>query len=122
MSALSKLLLLAGFAAHAMAITIPVKVGEVGLTFEPNEIRAHKDDVIEFRFYALNHSVVAGNFDEACTPAEEGGFFSSFNFPTARTNPPTANVSFVLLPVPLCQNYPFRSNSIFAPTSPSSSA
>ncbi|KAK4109047.1 hypothetical protein N656DRAFT_716784 [Canariomyces notabilis] len=91
MSALSKLLLLAGFAAHAMAITIPVKVGEVGLTFEPNEIRAHKDDVIEFRFYALNHSVVAGNFDEACTPAEEGGFFSGFNFPTARTNPPTAN-------------------------------
>jgi hypothetical protein len=65
----------------AAAITIPVSVGRNGLTFEPNVIHAQERDVIEFRFWPRNHSVVAGDFNEACRPASENGFFSGF-FPT----------------------------------------
>src|SRR4051812_34137565 len=53
------LLAAAGLAA---ATTISVAVGKDGLTFEPNKIQAHVGDAIEFRFYAKNHSVVAGDF------------------------------------------------------------
>ncbi|KAK3294391.1 uncharacterized protein B0H64DRAFT_400594 [Chaetomium fimeti] len=79
------LLAAAGLAA---ATTIPVSVGRNGLTFEPNVIRAHEGDVIEFRFWPRNHSVVAGDFTEACRPADDNGFFSGF-FPT---QPGTVNV------------------------------
>jgi plastocyanin len=58
-----------------------VSVGKNGLTFEPNEIRAQQGDVIEFRFWPRNHSVVAGDFNNPCRPAEDNGFFSGF-FPT----------------------------------------
>jgi plastocyanin len=74
-------LLLAGLMARAIATTIPVSVGRNGLTFEPNVIHAHEGDVIEFRFWPRNHSVVAGTFDGACRPASEGSFYSGF-FPT----------------------------------------
>ncbi|KAL2022870.1 hypothetical protein VTK56DRAFT_4401 [Thermocarpiscus australiensis] len=77
----TNIFLLAGVAAQAIASTIPVSVGKTGLTFEPNVIRAQQGDVIEFRFWALNHSVVAGDFANACQPAKQGGFFSGF-FPT----------------------------------------
>ncbi|KAK3307381.1 uncharacterized protein B0T15DRAFT_530029 [Chaetomium strumarium] len=75
---LSSTLLLAGLAARSVATTIPVSVGKNGLTFEPNVIHAHQGDVIEFRFWPRNHSVVAGTFDSACHPASEGGFYSGF--------------------------------------------
>ncbi|KXX76270.1 hypothetical protein MMYC01_207178 [Madurella mycetomatis] len=75
-------LLLASLSAHVMAAIIPVSVGRAGLNFDPAEIRGHMGDVIEFRFWPRNHSVVAGNFENACQPAEDGGFFSGF-FPTA---------------------------------------
>ncbi|KAH6856148.1 hypothetical protein B0I37DRAFT_366679 [Chaetomium sp. MPI-CAGE-AT-0009] len=71
----------------AAATTIPVSVGRNGLTFEPNVIRAHEGDVIEFRFWPRNHSVVAGDFTQACRPATDNGFFSGF-FPT---QPDTVN-------------------------------
>ncbi|SPQ25555.1 16b25aa2-a6c8-4ff8-a8c7-ce1631159e3c [Thermothielavioides terrestris] len=77
-------LVLAGLTAHAAAKTIPVVVGKNGLTFQPDEIQAEVGDVLEFRFYAKNHSVVAGDFSKACVPAEENGFFSGF-FPTTGT-------------------------------------
>jgi plastocyanin len=72
----------------AAAATIPVSVGKNGLTFEPNVIRAQEGDVIEFRFWPRNHSVVAGDFANACRPAADNGFFSGF-FPT---QPNTVNV------------------------------
>ncbi|EAQ87641.1 hypothetical protein CHGG_04260 [Chaetomium globosum CBS 148.51] len=78
------LLTIAGLSA---ATTIPVSVGKNGLTFEPNMIHAQEGDVIEFRFWPRNHSVVAGHFNEACRPASENGFFSGF-FPT---QPDTVN-------------------------------
>lgn len=88
----------------AAATTIPVSVGKNGLTFEPNVIHAQEGDVIEFRFWPRNHSVVAGNFNEACRPASENGFFSGF-FPTqagtvnVRTLPPQPSAThFTPLP------------------------
>ncbi|KAK1836896.1 hypothetical protein QBC39DRAFT_326322 [Podospora conica] len=62
--------------------THPVSVGREGLNFEPNSIYAKPGDIVEFRFWARNHSVVAGTFDRACVPATRGGFFSGF-IPTA---------------------------------------
>ncbi|KAK4125707.1 hypothetical protein N657DRAFT_631943 [Parathielavia appendiculata] len=56
---------LGGAASH----TIPVSAGKNGLTSEPNEI------------HAAEGIVVAGNFHNACRPAENNGFFSDF-FPT----------------------------------------
>ncbi|KAK4159830.1 hypothetical protein QBC43DRAFT_121863 [Cladorrhinum sp. PSN259] len=81
---LSSLLIAAGLAAQQVsAIQFNVSVGRNGLTFEPNQIRAARDDVIEFRFWPRNHSVVAGRFNEACVPAAAGsGFYSGF-LPTA---------------------------------------
>ena len=80
----------------ATAATIPVSVGKNGLTFEPNMIHAQQGDVIEFRFWPRNHSVVAGDFNEACRPASENGFFSGF-FPT---QPDTVNVRYLPPPPP----------------------
>jgi len=68
-------------ASLAASATIPVSVGKTGLTFEPNVIRASVGDVIEFQFYARNHSVVSGDFTGACIPGMSGGFYSGF-FPT----------------------------------------
>lgn len=82
MSPLSSFILIAGLALQAGAVTIPVSVGKVGLVFEPSTIRAAQGDIIEFRFWARNHSVVSGNWNQACTPATSGGFYSGFNFPT----------------------------------------
>ncbi|KAL2262261.1 hypothetical protein VTK26DRAFT_1943 [Humicola hyalothermophila] len=83
MIASTKLVALAGLAGQAFAATIPVSVGRDGLTFDPNVIHAHEGDVIEFRFWPRNHSVVAGDFHDGCRPArrEGDGFFSGF-FPT----------------------------------------
>ena len=83
--------LIAGLALQAQAIVFNVSVGRNGLSFEPNEIRAAKDDIIEFRFWPKNHSVVAGRFNEPCVPAQAGGFYSGF-FPTPAD---TINVSFI---------------------------
>lgn len=85
---LSPATLLLATAALTAANTIPVSVGKDGLTFSPNVIRANVGDVIEFRFWPRNHSVVAGDFTNACRPAASNGFFSGF-FPT---QPNTVNV------------------------------
>ena len=77
----STALLLAGAGLAAAVTIIPVSVGKGGLTFAPNVIRAEVGDVIEFRYWPLNHSVVAGDFSNACRPAAYNGFFSGF-FPT----------------------------------------
>ena len=72
--------LLAG-AGLAAAATIPVSIGKNDMTFDPAIIHAAVGDVIEFRYWPWNHSVVAGDFSSACRPASSGGFFSGF-FPT----------------------------------------
>lgn len=63
-----------------------VKVGnEKGqFVFEPNVINANVGDLIQFQFYARNHSVVSGTFEEPCVPQRNveanvrNAFFSGF--------------------------------------------
>ncbi|EXF77868.1 hypothetical protein CFIO01_04122 [Colletotrichum fioriniae PJ7] len=56
-----------------------VKVGDGGLTFEPNSVTAAVGDVVEFHFYPRAHSVAQSAFDSPCQPLTNGsttGFFS----------------------------------------------
>ncbi|WQF80664.1 Putative cupredoxin [Colletotrichum destructivum] len=56
-----------------------VKVGDGGLTFEPNSLTAAVGDVVEFHFYPRAHSVAQSAFDSPCQPLANGtatGFFS----------------------------------------------
>ena len=94
----AKLLLVAGLSLRGSAETIPVAVGRSGLNFSPSTIQAAQGDVLEFRFWAKNHSVVAGSWTNACTPATSGGFYSGF-FPTAEGGPNVS--SSILLESPL---------------------
>lgn len=65
---------------QASAATITVMVGQGGnFAFTPNEVKAAKGDVVQFQFPAGgNHSVVEGDFNNACLPAATGGFFSGY--------------------------------------------
>jgi hypothetical protein len=80
------LIILAVLALQAGATTIPIAVGRFGLTFSPNTVQVAQGDVLEFRFWAKNHSVVQGTWGKACAPIDQGGFFSGF-FPTAAGAP-----------------------------------
>lgn len=79
---LANIIFAAMLALQASAAIKPISVGRDGLTFDPNTTTAAIGDIIEFRFWARNHSVVAGHFTQACVPASRGGFFSGF-IPTA---------------------------------------
>jgi len=72
------------------AKTIPISVGSGGLVFSPNSVTADVGDVLEFTFVPQNHSVVMGDFANACHPAATGGFFSGF---IAGNSPLTFSVS-----------------------------
>ncbi|KAK3389618.1 Cupredoxin [Podospora didyma] len=82
MLSLTKILVASALAMQASAATIKVAVGKVGLTFDPSTIPAKVGDIVEFTFYARNHSVVGGDFARPCQPAATGpaAFFSGFNF------------------------------------------
>lgn len=67
-------LTIAGLAA---AVTHQIQAGP-GLTFEPETLNASTGDVLEFHFYAKNHSVALGDYDKACQFPETGGFFSGY--------------------------------------------
>ncbi|KAH8674478.1 hypothetical protein BGZ60DRAFT_526439 [Tricladium varicosporioides] len=73
----------------APATTYTISVGKNGHNFTPNEINATVGDIIEYRFWPQNHSVVRGGFgDSPCVPYDltsEGAgkdnltFFSGFH-------------------------------------------
>ncbi|EEQ88967.1 hypothetical protein RJZ56_006383 [Blastomyces dermatitidis] len=67
------------FVAAASAATIDVKVGDEGLTFSPNTIRAQAGDDVVFHFFPRNHDVAAGPFDEPCTPSDDGLYSGLIN-------------------------------------------
>jgi plastocyanin len=90
------ILLLAGTGLTAAVTIIPVSVGKSGLTFAPDMIRAQVGDVIEFRYWPLKHSVIAGDFSNACRPAASNGFFSGF----FSTKAGTVNVLYTTLLLP----------------------
>lgn len=66
---------LAALVVGASAATHQVEVGKGGLTYNPDTITADKGDIVEFHFDSM-HSVVAGDFENPCTPVTSGGFYS----------------------------------------------
>ncbi|KAL8391820.1 hypothetical protein RB595_002141 [Gaeumannomyces hyphopodioides] len=81
MISLCKVLVASTLALQAAAKTIQIDVGKNGLRFSPNVTEAAKGDVLEFHFFAVNHSVVEGRFDAPCQPARESPVFSGFTGP-----------------------------------------
>ncbi|KAL7920755.1 Cupredoxin [Trichoderma austrokoningii] len=67
-----------GLASQASAETIRIDVGENGLAFTPDSVTAKVNDILEFHFHPINHSVVLGDFANPCQPAKTGAFFSGF--------------------------------------------
>ncbi|KAK1758861.1 extracellular serine-rich protein [Echria macrotheca] len=75
---LQSLLSLPIMATAAAAATVSVAVGQNGFTFSPSSVTAAIGDIIEYSFFPPNHSVIMGDFNNACMPAATGGFFSGF--------------------------------------------
>ncbi|MCV5111462.1 hypothetical protein OFM52_29810, partial [Escherichia coli] len=66
-----------------------------GLSVEPANIKADVGDILEFWFYAHNHSVVTSTAAKPCEPKTDNGFYSGF-FPVAQTG--VASVRSFFLP------------------------
>lgn len=75
-SSLSKSTSSATTTASASSATHTVDVGEEGLVFEPDSLRAGPGDKIEFHFYPGGHSVVQAAFDNPCRPMSDTSFYS----------------------------------------------
>ncbi|PHH90223.1 hypothetical protein CDD83_4228 [Cordyceps sp. RAO-2017] len=71
-----KLAVLSLLAAGSAAKTVRIDVGRSGKTFSPDSVTADRGDTLEFHFSGSKHSVVAGDFDKACSPLASGGFYS----------------------------------------------
>lgn len=72
---ISRLLALTITASQVSAKTITVEVGQDGLSFAPDNIKAAEGDTVEFHFDS-SHSVNSGPFAKPCSPSTEGGFGS----------------------------------------------
>lgn len=58
-----------------------VSVGEDGLTFSPDSLKAEVGDQVSFSFYPSNHAVVRSTFDKPCAPMPanmDGAIYSGF--------------------------------------------
>ncbi|PBP23987.1 extracellular serine-rich protein [Diplocarpon rosae] len=67
----------------APAATHSVNVGATGHHFTPDSLTANVGDIVEFRFYPLNHSVARAEYKYPCIPYEltdagKQGFWSGF--------------------------------------------
>ena len=69
--------------------THTVRVGNGGLTIDPDNVQAEVGDFINFEFYPNNHSIAQSSFDKPCEPLSGGAgvkpIFSGF-FPVDTTN------------------------------------
>ncbi|KAK2861441.1 hypothetical protein FQN49_004197 [Arthroderma sp. PD_2] len=63
----------------ASAKTVEVKVGDGGLTFDPNTIMAEVNDQIHFKFAGGPHDVSSSSFDNPCKPAENALYSGELN-------------------------------------------
>ena len=54
----------------AYAATHSVTVGQNGLSYSPNNIKAAVGDKVDFNFFPKNHSVVASSFAKPCVPIQ----------------------------------------------------
>lgn len=76
-----------------------VTVGDLAWQFSPSTIYAKPGDVVQFRFYPTNHSVVRAEYKYPCIPYEKTGpqrtgFFSGFEYvPTVTDEPPLWNLT-----------------------------
>lgn len=78
MPSLRSILATAALAGLTHAKTIRVTATDDN-KFDPDDIKADRNDVIEFVFEPKNHSVVAGSYDFPCSPLQIGeGFWSGF--------------------------------------------
>ncbi|KAF7914305.1 uncharacterized protein EAF01_000711 [Botrytis porri] len=78
-------------ASKTAATTHVVSVDADSLNYDPKDLTADVGDIIEFRFYPLNHSVARAEYKQPCIPYEDTeagkiGFWSGFE-PTSI--PPT---------------------------------
>lgn len=64
--------------------TVSVSDKDGNLIFKPDNIEAAQGDMIMFKFWPKNHSVVQASFDKPCEPMD-GGFYSGF-VPTSDAN------------------------------------
>ncbi|KJZ75717.1 hypothetical protein HIM_04874 [Hirsutella minnesotensis 3608] len=71
-----KLAALSLLAASSAAKTIRIDVGSGGKRFSPDSVTAERGDIVEYYFSGSKHSVVASDFDKACSPVSAGGFYS----------------------------------------------
>ncbi|KAH3955956.1 hypothetical protein HBH98_256280 [Parastagonospora nodorum] len=70
-------------ASSAPTQTYTVQVGLADHKFQPDTVQAGIGDIVEFRFYPANHSVVRAKYGLPCVPYEmtgsqRTGFFSGF--------------------------------------------
>ncbi|KAK2628220.1 hypothetical protein QTJ16_002866 [Diplocarpon rosae] len=78
----------------APAATHSVNVGATGHHFTPDSLTASVGDIVEFRFYPLNHSVARAEYKNPCIPYEltdagKQGFWSGFEpINVVLSNPP----------------------------------
>lgn len=100
-------------ASAAMAYLATAKTIKITATsdnkFDPEEVEAEKNDVLEFHFEPKNHSVVAGDYRYPCSPLDMGsGFFSGF-LPTDSGSAVSCIASYDFthhLTFPLGQDFP----------------
>ncbi|CAL3962094.1 unnamed protein product [Diplocarpon coronariae] len=78
----------------AAVATHSVNVGATGHHFTPDSLTANIGDIVEFRFYPLNHSVARAEYKYPCIPYEltdvgKQGFWSGFEpINVVLSNPP----------------------------------
>lgn len=65
-----------------------VKVGQNGLTFEPENLNVPVGETVEFHFWPKAHSVARSSFDRPCVPANTTAFWSG-QVPVASGMSPT---------------------------------
>ncbi len=65
------------FAAAATAAVVKINVGQSGLTYTPDTVKADIGDVLEFKFVGGTHDVISGDFSKPCQPGPAAGGFGS---------------------------------------------
>lgn len=59
--------------------THDIKIGANGLSIEPDTLIASPGDLLNFHFYASNHSIAQSSYDKPCEPLDGGnGIYSGF--------------------------------------------
>jgi len=82
MQIIQSLGLLALLSSTALSIVHDVDVGNGGLVFNPDSIKAKVGDHVNFHFYAGEHSVAESLFKSPCAPSGPKAIYSGFQNPS----------------------------------------